>query len=376
MIPINDLRRAAEAESDGWYAAMRRVLDRGWFLSGPELERFEASFAEHLGSPHCLGVGNGTDALLIGLKALGIGPGSRVATVANAGFYTSSACLVLGAEPVYVDVLPETACMDPAALTPALDAGVDCVVATHLYGQMADVAGIGELCREAGVPWIEDCAQAAGASCDGRMAGTWADLGTFSFYPTKNLGAVGDAGAIATSRADVAELVGRLRQYGWSEKYRVTDRGGFNSRMDELQAAVLNARLPSLAANNARRKSILSRYSTVARRHGVAFFLDETERHAVHLAVLVTSRRDDVRSTLQRNGVATEIHYPIPDHRQPAMTGRHPESAASGRRPSLPVTERLSRQVLTVPCFPELTEAEVEIVCSALDAALGEATPE
>ncbi len=372
MIPINDLRRAADSEGTAWSAAVRRVLERGWFLSGPELERFESSFADYSGAAHCLGVGNGTDALLIGLKALGVGPGSRVATVANAGFYTSSACLVLGAEPVFVDVLPDTACLDPAALARALDSGVDCVVATHLYGQLADVERIDELCRGAGVPWIEDCAQAAGARLGGRAAGTWADLGTFSFYPTKNLGAVGDAGAITTSRDDVADRVRRLRQYGWTEKYRVMDQGGFNSRMDELQAAVLNERLPALDDKNARRKLIALRFAEVAGRHEVTMFLDQAERHAVHLAVLATPARDEVRANLAKLGVATEIHYPIPDHQQPALAGRQRALVSAQGAAGLPVTEALARRVLTIPCFPELSESEVDTICAALDSTLAE----
>ena len=243
-------------------ACLQRVVDSGWYVLGPQVRDFEAAFARHVGVRHALGVANGTDALTLALRALGVQPGQPVVTVANAGCYASTALAQLGAQPLYVDVEPARLTMAPPALAAALAAHpVAAVIVTHLYGQMADMPRLAALCHAAKVPLIEDCAQAHGATLNGRQAGAWGALACFSFYPTKNLGALGDGGAVLTDDQALAERLRALRQYGWTRKYEVTVAGGANSRLDELQAAVLLAKLPHLDAANAARRAIAARYS-------------------------------------------------------------------------------------------------------------------
>lgn len=353
---INDLKRRQDAVAAEVRAALERVLARGWFILGPEVEAFEGEFAAACGVSACVGVGNGTDALELALRAVGAGPGDEVATVANAGYYSTTAIRAAGATPVYVDVEAGPMNMDAGALQAALGQSTRAVIVTHLYGQMAEMPALLEVTARAGVPVIEDCAQAHGASLGGRPAGSWGVAGCFSFYPTKNLGALGDGGAVVTSDGAVAERVRRLRQYGWREKYRCGLEGGRNSRLDELQAAVLRAQLPRLPAWNERRRVIARAYSEALRRAPVAVPEKFGEDYVAHLYVIRTPRRDELRAALMARGIVAEVHYPVPDHRQePARL-----------LVALPVTEQLSREVLTLPCFPELSDAEVEMVSRAV----------
>ena len=242
-------------------ACLRQVVDSGWYVLGSQVRDFEAAFADYVGVSHTVGVANGTDALVLALRALGVGAGSRVAMVANAGYYGSAAAALVGAEPMYVDVDAATLTMEPGSLSAVLaHEKTDAVIVTHLYGQMADMDRLSTLCRQAGVPLIEDGAQAHGAAWAGRQAGAWGAVGCFSFYPTKNLGALGDGGAVVTGDAELADRLRALRQYGWGRKYEVLSPGGGNSRLDELQAAVLLAKLPRLNAANAARRAIAGRY--------------------------------------------------------------------------------------------------------------------
>lgn len=361
MIPINDLSRAVNSDNGGIRRGIDRVLASGWYSGGAETQDFAREFSAYIGTKQCIGVGNGTDALTLALLGLGMCEGSRVATVANAGFYSSSAIIAAGAEPVYVDVDLETACMDNGDLNDVLVAGdVDCVVVTHLYGQMADMPAITETCRAAGIPLLEDCAQAAGADIGGKRAGAWGDAAAFSFYPTKNLGALGDGGAVVTSSPEVAAAVGSFAQYGWSERYIVDHRGGRNSRLDELQAAVLRHRLPQLEQLNNRRRWIAGRYAATARDCGHSVMWRDSSDYVAHLAVIRHPKRDQLQHELRERGVGTHIHYPVPDHLQLAMTTGEDEPR------KLPTTEALCSEVLTLPNFPELTDAEVETVCAAL----------
>ncbi len=366
MIPINDLSRHVEP-ADTWQQELdkvRDVLERGLFFGGPATERFEHDFAAYVGVEHCAGVASGTDALTLALEGVGVGPGAKVATVANAGFYTSVACRRIGAQPVYVDVDPRTACIDADQLRGILDGSFAAVVATHLYGQVADVEALSGVCDRWGVPLIEDCAQATGGRVDGNVAGSFGTVGCFSFYPTKNLGAFGDAGAVVSDSADVVDRIRAMAQYGWSQKYRVTHPGGMNARLDEVQAAVLAARLPRLDALNAVRRQIAARVKDVAHRHGCRMFFEDGDFHVAHLAVLQVCERDAVRQRLGQLGVGTEVHYPIPDHRQPVVM------QAAGAELSLPVTEMLAESVVTVPCFPALHTLEIDHLLDSLDRVL------
>ncbi len=349
-------------------ALLRQVIDSERYVLGSYVNAFEAAFALYLGVDHAIGVANGTDALELALRGLGIGHGHRVLTVANAGFYGSTAILATGAEPVYADVDPTTLNLAPQALADALQQSqpIHAVIATHLYGQMADVTAIASLCHAAGVPLIEDCAQAHGARHAGRAAGAWGDVGCFSFYPTKNLGAVGDGGALVTTDDALAERLRALRQYGWGSKYEVVRRGGRNSRLDELQAAVLVAKLPLLDSANAQRRSIAMRYTAAFAGTSLKAPVIDALHHVAHLYVIRSPRRGALRAHLAACGVASDIHYPVPDHRQPVHAGAYSDV-------TLPVSEAACRELLTLPCFPGMTDVQVAHVIETVNCFLEDA---
>lgn len=357
-VPLNDLQRPSLRDRDALSDAMGRVLTRGWFLSGPELTAFETAFAAYCGTDHCMGVGNGTDAMELALRALGIGRGDEVVTAANAGFYASTAILAVGATPVFADVDAQTLTLSPVAVAGVLTPRTRAIIVTHLYGRLADMDGIAGVAGA--VPIVEDCAQAHGACRGGRRAGTFGAIGCFSFYPTKNLGGLGDAGALVTRDADLASRVRALRQYGWRDKYIVAEGGGRNSRMDEIQAAILHLRLPALDTLNARRRSILERYRAAIAGAAPGWTRPFGTDHVAHLAVIRTPDRAGLAATLARAGIETAIHYPVPDHWQPAL---QPLLATPV---SLPVTEQAAGQILTLPLFPDMTEAEIDHVAAAL----------
>lgn len=356
-VPVNDLSRAIALQRGELDAAVAEVLDSGWVVLGPQVSALEEEIASFVGLEHAASVANGTDALTIALTALGCGAGDRVATVANAGGYSTTAIRGIGAVPVYVDVEPDTALMSPTSLQPALDLGVKAVVVTHLFGAMADVAAIVEQCHSRGVMVLEDCAQSIGAEQSGRKAGSFGDIAAFSFYPTKNLGALGDGGMVGTQDAALDASVRSLRQYGWASKYRIHRSGGRNSRLDEMQAAILRQRLPLLEEANQRRRDIHRRYSAAVGADRI--FGSDDQSFVAHLAVLDVADRDRAQADLDAAGIGTDIHYPVPDHLQEVEA---PFEVAS----TLEVTERLSERILTVPCFPELTDSEVERVCEVL----------
>jgi dTDP-4-amino-4,6-dideoxygalactose transaminase len=361
MLLINDLRRHQEFTAPLISEALTRVVASGWFILGTESEAFEREFSDYCGVPHAAGVANGTDAIEVALRALGVRSEDLVATVANAGFYTCIALNAIGAKPLFIDVDAQTHVMDIERLEEALEtAHPAAIVVTHLYGQLADMARLMKLAEHAGIPVLEDCAQAHGAARAGRRAGSFGDAASFSFYPTKNLGAIGDGGAIVTRHAHVDLKVRQLRQYGWSAKYRVMTRGGRNSRLDELQAAVLRAKLPLLDGWNERRRAIARRYSEGLRHTDLVVPLPAGPDYVAHLYVIRARHRDLLRAHLQTAGISAEVHYPIPDPQQPVWQG----SMAA----ELPVTEKLAREVVTLPCFPELSDSEVDSVIAVVNA--------
>jgi len=358
VITLNDLARHHVPLRSELDAAMARVHDRGWYILGPEVDAFEREFAAYCDTGHCIAVGNGTDALELSLRALAIGPGDEVVTVANAGMYATTAIRAAGAVPAYVEIDESTQLMDLEALVAGLGARTRAVIVTHLYGRLADVASIVRIAGERGVAVIEDCAQAHGARVAGGMAGTHGALGCFSFYPTKNLGAIGDAGAVVTGDRELAAKLRALRTYGWGAKYHCTMAGGMNSRMDELQAAVLRVKLPRLDGWNRRRRDIAARYGRALIHPDIVLPPPASaESDVAHLFVVRTSQRTSLRAHLAAAGVATDIHYPIPDHRQPGAGGAPPSG--------LPRTERACAEVLSLPCYPELTDAEIDAVATA-----------
>lgn len=356
MLQINDLKRHNSAIELEIRDAVSRVIDSGWYVMGPEVLKFEEEYAAYLGCTFAVGVGNGTDALEIALRALDIGAGDHVATVANAGMYSTTAILAVGATPFYVDVDVATMTMDPAALRETLkDGDVKAIIATHLYGQMANMSQICSIAASNNTPVIEDCAQAHGARSLGRSAGTWGDIGCFSFYPTKNLGALGDGGALVTSNETHAVKIKQLRQYGWTQKYHVGIPGGRNSRLDEIQAAVLRVKLRYLDLWNSSRRSIAKCYSEGLVDLGIVLPGNFSEDYVAHLYVLRFPGRDQLKHDLRSKGIGTDIHYPILDYSQLVC-------ANDFNGFNLPLSKMLNEDILTIPCFPEMKEEEIKYV--------------
>jgi dTDP-3-amino-2,3,6-trideoxy-4-keto-D-glucose/dTDP-3-amino-3,4,6-trideoxy-alpha-D-glucose/dTDP-2,6-dideoxy-D-kanosamine transaminase len=359
-IPLNDLVRQNRLIHEELVSAARRVIDRGWYILGTEGADFEAAFATYCGVPHAVGVANGTDAIELALRAVGVGAGHRVATVANAGFYSSTSIRAISAQPVYVDVVPETYTMSVDSLNRELARSpVQAVIATHLCGRLAEIETITAICKPLGIPVIEDCAQAHGASRGGRAAGSFGVAGCFSFYPTKNLGALGDGGMVTTGDATIAKRLRELRQYGWDKKYQVSRSGGRNSRLDELQAALLLAKLPYLDRWNEDRRKIARRYSEEIKNPRVKCPRHFGADNVAHLFVVRCEDRDGFQQHLEAHGISSDVHYPIPDHQQPAYA----RQIVGG----LTETERLAKEIVTIPCFSEMEEQEISQVIAAVN---------
>jgi dTDP-4-amino-4,6-dideoxygalactose transaminase len=356
--------RALKPEID---AAISRALDSGWYILGSEGRAFEAEFAAWLGIAATVGCGNGTDALVLALRSLDIGPGCSVVTVSHTAVATVAAIEMTGATPLLIDIDPTCYTLDPDELAAVLQdppsglPPVRAVIAVHLYGQAADLDGIAAVCRQHGVALVEDCAQAHGATWRGQKLGTIGDVGTFSFYPTKNLGALGDGGAVATNDADRAARLAALRQYGWRSHY-ISDEVGVNSRLDELQAAILRVKLAHLDSHNARRQAIAATYDAALAGTSLRPPVRRADAaHVFHLYVVRTPQREAVQARLRTLGAGTGIHYPSPVHLQPAYRGRLALGPSGCRQ-----TEIAAREVLSLPLYPELTDVQVEQVCAAL----------
>lgn len=359
MIPLNDLSRGIARDRESLDAAVRSVLDSGYVVMGPHHSSFESALANYLGAAFVVGVASGTDALELAIKAVMPIGRNMVLTAANAGGYTTTAARRAGFRVRYADIDPETLCLSEATVFDALSDEIGVVVVTHLYGNLTDISRLVEECHHRGIRVVEDCAQAIGARRAEGAAGTFGDIAATSFYPTKNLGAIGDGGAVIANDPDIAQRVTRLRQYGWESKYRVSLAGGVNSRLDEVQAAFLMVRLPLLDSLNQRRREIVQRYVTAAASGPLRVLPADGLHHVAHLAVAVTTRREELREQLASNGVLTDVHFPIPDHHQVGFQAE-PQS--------LPVTEKMAANVLSLPCFPELTDDEVDHVCSSIRA--------
>lgn len=359
-VPFGDPKRQHEALRGELDTAVARVLDSGWYILGPEVRAFEEAFAAYCGARECIGVANGTEALQLALTALGVGPGDEVVTVANASVYQAITITAIGARPVFVEVDEQSHTMDPAALEAAITPRTRAIIPVHLYGRMADMDAILAIGERHGAPIIEDCAQAHGATWRGRTAGSLGQIGCFSFYPTKNLGAIGDGGALTTNDAMLAEKLRRLRQYGWERKYYTSDPGGLNSRLDELQAAILSVKLRHLPAWNARRREIAALYEELLGDLNLALPADPASgEHVYHLYVIRSAEREMLQQHLRERGIGCDIHYPLPTHQQSVYAAFAP---AGG----LPATERLAREILSLPMYPELSDDEVRAVALAV----------
>ena len=354
-----DPRAAFLANEAAVRAAIDRVLASGQYILGPEVTAFESAFARYLGGGHVAGVANGTDAIEIALRAIGVRPGDTVVTVANTVSATVAAIHEIGARPAFVEIDERTMCMSPAALEEMLRSGspVRAVVPVHLYGNPADMPAIREICDRFEVPVVEDCAQAHGARIGDQMVGTFGRAAAFSFYPTKNLGALGDGGGVFTRDDDLDEQVRLLRQYGWRTRY-ISEIPGRNSRLDEMQAAILHEQLKVLDAGNAHRDSIARRYTE--RLTGAALKLPVVTAGAQsvwHQYTVRTPERDPLRERLRGSGINSAALYPVPLHHQPAWIDT---------RLSLPVTEAACREVLCLPCHPGIDLGDVDRICEVI----------
>lgn len=361
-VPFNNLGpRFADAAND-YRGAVERVLSRGWYVLGPEVRAFEDAFAAYHGGGHAVGVANGTDAIELALRAAGIGPGDEVVTTAHTAVATGCGVERSGAKPVFADIDPSDYCLCPKAVAAAVTPRTRAVVAVHLYGQPAKLTELRAVCDRHKLLLIEDCAQAHGATYGGRKVGTFGDLAAFSFYPTKNLGAFGDGGAVFTRDAVLAERVRRLRNYGQTDRYHHVDAGGFNSRLDEIQAALLAVALGRLDAHNAERGRGAAQYLSQIRSAGLPAPRAGTG-HVYHLFVLRRPDRDAFRAKLAAAGVETLVHYPIPIHLQPAYA--HLGVAAG----ALPEAERAAREVVSLPLFVGITDEQLTAVVAAINGA-------
>jgi len=341
-------------------AAIRRVLDKGWYILGAEVAAFEAEFAAYIGAAQAIGVGSGTEALHLALRACGVGPGDEVITVSHTAVATVAAIELVGATPVLVDIEPDFFTLSPQRLEAAITPRTKAIMPVHLYGQPADMDSILEIAGRRNLRVIEDCAQAHGVIYKGRRVGSLGHLACFSFYPTKNLGALGDGGMVVTSQPDLGQQVRLLREYGWAERY-ISHTVGLNSRLDELQAAVLRVKLRHLDADNAARARLAAIYTQNLPNHNLILPPTRPDvTHVYHLYVVRSARRDELQQHLRANGIAALVHYPKPVHLQPAYHGRLPGCD------HLPETERAAQEILSLPIYPELSEPEVLAVINAI----------
>ena len=368
-VAMVDLRAAYHVQAGELDAAARRVLESGWYILGQEMTGFEEAFALWCDAPHAIGVANGTDAIIVALRALGVGAGDTVFTVSHTAVATVAAVELAGATPVLVDIDPETYTIDPAKLEEAITAckavggRPRAVIAVHLYGHPSDVVAIGDICHRHDLFFIEDCAQAHGATFGNKRVSSFGDIASFSFYPTKNLGAFGDGGAVVTHDKALADRCAAIRQYGWRERY-LSDMTGMNSRLDEIQAAMLSVRLTRLDTEIAARQAAAARYDAELKSVIATPLVRPGAGHAYHLYVVRSPRRDALAAALKAQGVGTGVHYPLPVHLQKAYAGRV-QLAPSG----MAETERAAREVLSLPMHAFLSEDDIAHVIASVKAA-------
>jgi dTDP-4-amino-4,6-dideoxygalactose transaminase len=360
QIPLVDLQaqyRAIRGEVD---AAIQRVLDNTSFILGSEVDGFERAFARHVGAEAAVGVSSGTAALELSLRAFGVGPGDEVITTAHTFIATAEAIVNTGARPVFADIDPETYNLQPDHVESLVTSRTKAIIPVHLYGRPADMPALMDIAARRGLSVIEDAAQAHGAEIDGRRCGSIGDLACFSFYPGKNLGAYGDAGAVSGNDAARLAWIRRMRDHGRTTKYEHTD-VGYAERIDALQAAILAAKLPHLEAWTEARRAAARRYDALLAGAGVGLPEESAGvRHVYHLYVIRSKRRDELLEHLKSHGVGAGVHYPIPLHRQPAFQDLGYGSV------SLPHTERAAAEVLSLPMYPELTEDQQRYVADAV----------
>ena len=359
MIPCANPKAQYLSYRDEINSAIQNVLDSGWYILGKEVERFEQEFASYNGVSYAVGVGSGTEALHIALRAIGIGPGDEVITTAHTAVATASAILLAGATPVFVDIDPDYFTMDPNQIESAITPKTKAIIPVHIYGQPCDMDTIIEIAHEYNLKVIEDCAQAHGATYKGNRVGSMGDIGCFSFYPTKNLGAIGDGGAIITNDNSIARKIKLMREYGWEKRY-VSSEEGWNSRLDELQAAILRIKLKNLDVDNNRRHKLANIYQNELNELPLQLpRVRNDSNHVFHLFVIKTDQRDKLMGHLRENGMQSTIQYPVPVHQQDFYIKTLGDY-------SLPVTEKSAGSILSLPMYPELDEADQKQVVDVL----------
>lgn len=360
MMPISfaDPHASYVEFADEINAAISGVLNSKRYVLGEQVSAFEAEFSSYLGAGYGVGCNSGTDALILSLKALGIGSGDEVITVPNTAIPTVSAIRAVGAMPVLVDVDVETYTMDPLLLPAAITKKTKAIIPVHLYGQPADMPAIMKITEELSIPVIEDCAQAHGAEIAGKKVGTFGQFGCFSFYPTKNLGCFGDGGLVVCNDLNTAERLKRLRFYGQTDRYKC-DEEGINSRLDELHAAVLRVKLKYLDGWNEKRKKFAELYMQNLSNKIIVPKIQNNGKHVFHLFVIQCEKRDELKDFLQKKGIGTEVHYPIPLHQQPAWKNMFNKYFS--------VSEELSKRILSLPLFPQLSAEQVMNVCNSIN---------
>ncbi len=361
MIKFLDLKKVNERFRSEMDATVKRVLDSGWYLLGKEGEAFEREFAEYCGVRHCIGCANGLDALKLIIQAYGIGDGDEVIAPANTYIASLISISANGATPVLVEPDPRTCLINPDLIEQAVTPRTKAIMVVHLYGRAMDMTKVWEVARKYKLKIIEDSAQSHGAMFNGRRCGNLGDASGFSFYPGKNLGCLGDGGAVTTNDDTLAEKIRALRNYGSDVKYHFPYRGT-NSRLDEIQAGCLRVKLPLLDVDNQRRREIAKRYLAGIRNPLLrlpTIPVDEAQ-HVWHVFTVFCDRRDELKRYLDAKGVQTVIHYPIPPHRQPAYTEWH--------NLSLPITEKIHESIISIPISPVLSDEEVAEIIDILNA--------
>jgi dTDP-4-amino-4,6-dideoxygalactose transaminase len=356
------MRLAPAEDRPAVEAAVRRVIESGWYVLGPEVEAFERAFADASGAAFSVGVGTGTDAIAITLRALGIGAGDEVITTPLSAAYTALACMMTGARPVFADIDPRRLTIDPAAIEAAITPRTAAILPVHLYGQAADMPAIAAIAQRRGLAIVEDCCQAHLATCGGKSVGSFGVAAAYSFYPTKNLGALGDGGAITTRDAALAAKMKRIRNGGQTDRYHHGEMG-VNSRLDEMQAAILAARLPFLPGWIAKRRAHAATYRRLLAGSAIDVPPEFDAGHVYHLFPVLSPRRDALQAFLRDESIETLIHYPVPIPRQPAL---QPESPAAS-----PEADRVCAQVLSLPLYPDIPEEDLRTVAAAVRRCLG-----
>lgn len=361
MIKFIDLKREFQEISEEVKEVVNEVLESGWYILGENVKQFEKEFSNYVGTKYAVGVNSGTDAIMLSLMALGVSRGDEVITVSHTATATVSAISMIGAKPVFVDIEEDTMLMDVSQVESKITERTRAIVPVHLYGHPVDIDPLIEISEKYGVPIVEDCAQAHGAEYKGKKVGSIGDLGAFSFYPTKNIGAYGDAGIVVTNNKDLYEKLIMLREYGWRKRFNA-EMQGVNSRLDEIQAAILRVKLKYLDEWNKKRRDVAKLYNEFLKDANVITPIEkEYAKHVYHLYVIRSKNRDQLKNYLEKNGIQTLIHYPIPVHKQKAYIdlGYY-----------LPVTEKICREILSLPMHPWLSYHEVLSISELIKNAL------